>query len=132
MLLLDTHILIWLDQGAELLGKKARQLIENAYHREEIAVAPISFWEVGMLVSSGRLLFSGDLSEWRASLLNTGFTEIPADGAVSLVGSSLKNFAGDPADRLIAATAMASEARLVTADNNLLELRGLKTVSGLK
>jgi PIN domain nuclease of toxin-antitoxin system len=131
VILLDTHVLVWLDQGSELLGKRARRTIEEAHRLEEIAIAPVSFWEIGMLIENQRLEFEGDLPQWRVTLLNSGFIELPIDGRIALTAAGLKNFPGDPADRLITATAMAEEARLVTADERLLNHRGLKTINGL-
>lgn len=131
MILLDTHVLVWLDQGSELLGKKARRMIERSHQKEEVAIAAVSFWEIGMLVENGRLQFSGSLAEWRVSLLNSGFVELPADGKVALAAASLKEFSGDPVDRLISATALNQKARLVTADDRLLGHRSLKTINGL-
>lgn len=131
MILLDTHILVWLDQGSELLGKRARRMIEQSHQKEEVGIAAVSFWEIGMLIEHGRLRFAGSLAEWRVSLLNSGFVELPADGKVALAAASLKGFSGDPVDRLISATALNQKARLVTADDRLLGHRSLKTINGL-
>jgi PIN domain nuclease of toxin-antitoxin system len=131
MILLDTHILVWLDQGSELLGKRARRMIEQSYKKEEVGIAAVSFWEIGMLIEMGRLSFEGSLIEWRVALLNSGFVELPADGKVALAAASLKSFSGDVVDRWISATAVNQEAKLVTADDRLLGHRGLKTVNGL-
>ena len=132
MILLDTHVLVWLDQGSELLGTRARRLIEEAYQREEIAISAVSFWEIAMLVEQGRLAFEGDLAEWRVSLLNTGMVESPADGQIALAASRLGDFPGDAIDRLIYATAMTTESSLVTADNRLQGRRGVRTINGLR
>ena len=131
MLLLDTHILVWLDQGSDFLGAKARRTIEAAYLREEIGVATASFWEIGMLIEQSRLKFDGVLSEWRVALLNSGFTEISPDGAIALTAAAMKNFPGDPVDRIITATALAEGARLVTADEQLLGHRSIRTINGM-
>lgn len=131
MILLDTHVLVWLDQGSDYLGRRARRTIEQAFVREEIAIATVSFWEIGRLIAEERLLFDGDLNEWRVSLLNSGFTELPIDGLVALTAAELPDFEGDPADRMITATAIAEEARLVTADARLLSQKGLRTINGL-
>ncbi|MDA0272366.1 MAG: type II toxin-antitoxin system VapC family toxin [Proteobacteria bacterium] len=131
MILLDTHVLVWLDQGSALLGKRARRTIEQSHQKEEVAIASVSFWEIGMLIEKGRLAFQGSLTEWRVSLLNSGFIELPADGNIALAAASLKEFAGDPVDRMISATALNQEAKLVTADDRLLGHRGMKTINGL-
>ena len=131
MLILDTHILVWMDQGSDFLGRRARRLIEAAYRDETLGVAAVTFWELGMLLNLGRVVFAGSLSEWRVTLLNTGVREISADGGVSLAAAGLKDFKGDPVDRLIAATAIAEEGRLVTADPRMLSHRAVKTVNGL-
>lgn len=132
MILLDTHVLIWLDQGAALLGEHARGLIESAYKAEELAIASISFWEVGRLVESKRLAFDGALEPWRVGLMNTGFKEFSLDGRIALKASELTAFDGDPADRIIAATAMTLDAQLVTADPKLLGQSGLRTIDGTR
>jgi len=131
VLLLDTHILVWLDQGSDLLGRRARRAIEEAYLADEVGVSTVSFWEIGMLIENNRLEFDGELPEWRVTLLNSGFLEIPADGPIALTAAGFRNFPGDPADRLIAATTLAEEARLVTADDRLLGHRGIRTLNGL-
>ncbi|MFT7220635.1 MAG: PIN domain nuclease of toxin-antitoxin system [Candidatus Azotimanducaceae bacterium] len=130
MILLDTHVLIWLDQGAAFLGERARGLIESAYKAEEIGIAAITFWEIGRLVESKRLAFDGSLEPWRVSLMNTGFKEFPLSGQIALRASELAEFEGDPADRIIAATAMTVDAQLVTADRQLLNRSGLRTIDG--
>lgn len=106
-------------------------MIEQAYMQEEVAIAAVSFWEIGMMVEQDRLTFEGELREWRVSLLNSGFLEIPPDGNIALAAAGLKDFQGDPADRLIAATTLAEEARLVTADDRLLDHRSVRTINGL-
>jgi PIN domain nuclease of toxin-antitoxin system len=131
VILLDTHALIWLDQGSEQLGRRARSVIEAAFRAEDVAIATISFWEVGMWLDQQRLEFEGELQDWRVSLLNSGFTEVAADGRVALAAAALQDFEGDTADRLITATAIAEKARLVTADYYLLSRRGLRTVNAL-
>jgi len=131
MLFLDTHILVWLDQGSELLGSRARRTIEAAFSREEIGVATVTFWEISRLIEQDRLEFEGVLLEWRVKLLNSGFFEIPLNGAIALMAAGLKEFRGDAVDRLIVATTLAGEGRLVTADDRLLGHRSIRTINGM-
>lgn len=129
MLILDTHVLVWMDQGSDLLGRRARRQIEEAYRDEELYVASIAFWEVGMLIKNSRLAYDGSIAEWRVTLLNSGIREIPADGSISIAAAQLQDFDGDPIDRLISATTIVEEGRLVTADNRMLSHRAVKTVN---
>lgn len=120
MILIDTHVLIWLDEGNPNLGKKSLDLIDNALGENELAIATISFWEIAMLMEKQRIQIKMDLGAWRANLLDQGLTEIPLDGGIALRAGTLPDFHGDPADRLIVSTALAISATLVTADERIL------------
>lgn len=120
MILLDTHVLVWLDEANPRLGATAIKTIDRAFQSGEVAVSAISFWEVGMLIRKGRLQLDMDLSIWRSDFLEQGLIEIPICGDTGIRASSFENFHGDPADRLIAATALQNSATLLTADERLL------------
>ena len=83
-------------------------------------VSAISFWEVGMLVRRGRIRLDVDLAVWRKDFLEQGLIEVPVTGDIGIQASCFDGFQGDPADRLIAATALQNTAVLVTADERLL------------
>ena len=55
MIVLDTHVLIWMDADDAALGPQARARIEQAWRAGEVAVSAISFWECAMLVEKGRI-----------------------------------------------------------------------------
>ena len=55
MILLDTHALVWADSDDRRLGRKARTLIERHWREGKVNVASITFWEVALLQSRGRL-----------------------------------------------------------------------------
>ena len=59
MILLDTHVLVWLLSDEQQLGTQTRQLIAHAWSNDEAAVSTISFWEVAMLQDKGRLVLTG-------------------------------------------------------------------------
>lgn len=119
MILLDTHVLVWLDQDNHNLGPKCRRAIDDALADDDLAVAAISFWEVAMLVAKQRLAIDMALHHWRRDLIAGGIRELPLDGRVGLLAAGLE-LHRDPADRFIAATATINEATLATADQRLL------------
>lgn len=120
MLLLDTHVLIWLDEGNPRLGQIALQTINEFLAIGQLGVATISFWEVAMLVEKQRLTIKTELEVWRAELLQTGLLEIPLRGTTAICAGQLRLFHGDPADRLLVATAIENAATLMTADEKIL------------
>ena len=130
MILLDTHILIWMDEDSGDLGLTSQNRISKAHSKEQLAVSAISFWEIGMLIEKGRLKFKQDLLSWRNQMLSAGLNEIPVDGSVAIQAAGLAKFHGDPADRIIVATSKLLDARLVTADKKILEYRSVKTING--
>lgn len=120
MILLDTHALVWLDEGNERLGKKSLALIDNALKSGELFVSAISFWEVAMLVEKGRLEMQMEVDLWRQSLVNNGLQEAVLTGKTAIRSALLVDFHGDPADRMIVATAIHLAASLCTADEQIL------------
>ena len=120
MMLLDTHVLVWLDEGSQRLGNQSLSSIDAALKDGELGVSVISFWEVAMLVNKGRLKIQMDLQLWRRSLLESGLQEIPLTGEVAIYAALLDDFHGDAADRMIVATAQYLNAELVTADEKIL------------
>ncbi len=120
MILLDTHTLVWLDEGNKKLGEKSLSLIDKSLKSGELCIAAISFWEVAMLVEKGRLEMKLSMDVWRRNLLDNGLKEIPLTGSLGIKAASLENFHGDPADRMIVATAVDFSATLCTADEKIL------------
>ena len=123
MILADTHTLLWLWTGEAHLGAGARRTLDDALLGGEFAVSAMTFWEVAMLVSRGRLDFPEDVGLWRRELLDQGVMEIPVDGEIGIRANALPGFSSDPADRIIVATAQGGH-RLVTADDRILRWRG--------
>ena len=123
MILLDTHVLVWQEQGDRRLGRRTRQLLERALEEGEAAVSAISFWEIGMRIQKGDLDFLLNLDAWRRGLIGQGVVEIPVDGGIAVRAGLLPQMHGDPADRLIVATALENH-QLVTADRRILDWPG--------
>ena len=120
LIILDTHVLIWLDEGNNRLGKITKNEIDAALAKNELAVSAISFREVAMLVQKRRIELSADIDVWRKELLGFGLKEIPVSGSIGIMASQLTNFHGDPADRIIMATALKTSGLLLTADKKII------------
>ena len=123
MIVLDTHVLIWLRFGNRTIGKRSRRLIDKASREGNVAVSAISFWEVAMLHEKRRFTLLRDVSSWRRNLLDEGLVELPVDGDIAVRAGLLSNMRGDPADRIIVATALEGH-QLVTGDRRILDWPG--------
>ncbi len=121
MILLDTHVLVWLDEANPRLGVGAIERINTAFHAGDVFVSAISFWEVGMLVGKNRIRLEMDLSVWRRDFMEQGLIEVPVTGEIGIKAAGLEQFHGDPANRLIATTALLGSLTLMTADRRLLD-----------
>lgn len=123
MILLDTHVLVWLDQGNKRLGTRARQELDLALKNDALIVSAISFWELAMLQIKGRIQLP-PLRRWRNELMDMGLQEITINGECAISANQLTDFHLDPADRLIVATAIQYDATLFTADRRILNWKG--------
>lgn len=119
MMLLDTHVMLWLRLGEAQLGPRARLEIDQVWQVGTVGVSAVSFWEVAMLQAKGRIEFAEDVGLWRREQLEQGIVEIAVHGGIGIRAARLVDFHADPADRLIVATALEGH-RLVTADERIL------------
>jgi PIN domain nuclease of toxin-antitoxin system len=122
VILLDTHVALWIATNTAL-GKQSRALVEQALAEDGLAISAISFWEISLLITKKRFKTSKTAAALRAELLDTGIVELPLIGSIAILAVQLQNLHGDPADRFIAATAIAHDATLMTADARLLRWR---------
>ena len=123
-LLLDTHVLFWLFDDDPKLGHESVRLVDLALSEGAIIVSAISFWEVGLLTRKNRLDMHMSASQWRDAVLGMGVREIPLTGDIGILSTELDGLPADPADRIIVATALSSQATLVTADERILGWQG--------
>lgn len=122
LVLLDTHAWVWLLNGSERLGPKARKAIQRSLAEEAVLVSAISPWEVAMLVGKGRLVLDRDVGEWVHTALSLpGIRLEPLSPEIAVASTRLPGtIHSDPADRMIAATARHLGSTLITADQLLL------------
>ena len=122
--MLDTHALLWFRLDRRQLGRQTLAAIEAAWAAQEVVVSTITFWEVAMLSAKGRIDLQEEVGSWRQDLLDAGLREIAVDGIIAVAAGSLDYPRGDPADRLIIATAMLGGHELVTDDRPILAWPG--------
>lgn len=130
MIVLDTHAFIWWLAQPSRLSAAARRAIEQQRRKGPVSVSAMSVFEVTTLVRRGRLTLTMEVGEWldaARSLPELEFVPI-TDDIAELAGSFGDRMQGDPADRVIAATALARRARLVSADERLAALPSLEVV----
>ena len=124
--LLDSHVVHWWAAEPERLSRNARQAIEEA---DEIAVNSITWLELAWMAHHDRITLTIPVRSWLEGLAEdlrtVGTTPAVADAAVRLPSG----FPGDPADRLIYATAVEHGWRLVTKDRRLRNHRHPRPVT---
>ena len=123
-LLLDTHYWIWIQTGMPArIQPQILKAIQAAADSGELLLSAISVWEVGMLEAKGRLQLLMPCGQWVNDALNTpGLTLVPLTPEIALDSTRLPgSFHGDPADRIILATARVMGARLLTLDRSMIE-----------
>lgn len=124
--LLDSHVVHWWSAEPDRLSRVAADAIHGA---DELAVASISWFELAWLAANGRVALTIPIAAWldglSAQVRTIGTTPAIAVAAVSLPGS----FPGDPADRLIYATAVEHGWSLVTKDERLRGHRSPRAVT---
>jgi PIN domain nuclease of toxin-antitoxin system len=128
MLLLDTCALIFDALTPRRLSARTRALIDREAEAGALAISDISLWEVSMLVERGRLDPGADAASFcRLAIRARSLLVLPITVEIATRSAALAMH-GDPADRIIVATAIEHRATLVTTDARLLSCSLVKTV----
>ncbi|WP_339915648.1 type II toxin-antitoxin system VapC family toxin [uncultured Brevundimonas sp.] len=121
-ILLDTCAIIWLQAGSKFRPEAEAALQEAQAIGTQVLVSPITAWEIGLLVSKGRLALSLPPLNWFERVLDLGVDLAALTPDILIASSQLPGPPlRDPADRIIAATARATGCRLMTRDRPLLD-----------
>ncbi|WP_375404001.1 type II toxin-antitoxin system VapC family toxin [uncultured Sphingomonas sp.] len=122
MILLDTHALVWSADNKLELGVRSRGLIASAQDNNKLYVSAITPWEITMLVGKGRLELSRHLAIWMPGVISQpGIMIAPLTPEIGMDAGLLPpGIHGDPADRIIIATARALHCPVLTADGKIL------------
>jgi PIN domain nuclease of toxin-antitoxin system len=124
LLILDTHVWLWAVEGAtQKMSKPALEAVEDAGRHGRVAVSAISVWEVAMLEARGRISLSRPVEDWvHAALRAPGVRLIELTPEIAVESTRLPGgFHGDPADRILAASARVAGGVLATRDRALVE-----------
>lgn len=129
MILLDTHILLWLSFEPNRLSTVAHRAIVDAQNRgEALAICEISLLELAVLATKQRYDVAVDLESFLEEV-QFRFTVLPITAkACARIASLPPNYPKDPADRAIGTTALAEGIALITADRAIRESRAVRTI----
>jgi PIN domain nuclease of toxin-antitoxin system len=127
-LLLDTHIWVWALLEPERLAPAVAAALED--EGNELWLSPISAWELIVLVERGRVVLDREPARWISDVSSA----VPLRDAVltrqvAIESRRVRVAHEDPADRFIAATAAVYDLTLVTADDRLLGVDGVRTLA---
>ena len=129
MILLDTHVVIWLAQNYQRISPKAHTTIADVREKEGgIAVSDITLFEIALLASRGRVNFKPDV-ETTLSEVERQFIVLPITANIALQAFELPaSYPNDPVDRIIGATALLEDIPLLTADREIRKSRAILTI----
>ena len=126
--LVDTHIWLWGSMQPDRISQRVTKILDDS--QNELWLSPVSVWELTILCRKGWFKLQPDISTWVAeNLSNSRFKEAPLTVEVALAISSINFSHGDPADQFLAATAKVFDLTLITADDHLLKLPGIRVLA---
>ena len=134
-LLLDTHCWIWAQLGStQRLSRSAVSAIRDAESEGGLLVSVISIWELAMLEKRGRVALPRNIRAWVEEALDqSGVSIAPLTSEIAIESVHLPGtLHGDPADRLLVATARVMGATLLTKDERLIQYSRQRHVRALE
>lgn len=130
VILLDTHVLVWLVGQPEKLSRPATSAIRRARSSDGLAIADVTVWELAYLFARGVLQSRGTVENTVRNLLDrSGVIVKPITAEIAALATQFTDdYPRDPIDRLIAATARAEGIALVARDERIRKSPLLKTI----
>ncbi len=129
MILVDTHVVVWLAFDQDQISTKGRTAIDNARRNGDgLAIADITLLELATLVSRGRIQLDISLESFLQEV-EARFVVLPISGRACVRAIGLPAaYPKDPADRIIGATALVEGLSLLTADREIRRSKALQTI----
>ena len=129
MILVDTHVVVWLAFDQDQISRKARAAIDNARRNGDgLAISDITLLELATLASKGRIQLDISLESFLQEV-EARFVVLPISGRACVLAIGLPAaYPKDPADRIIGATALVEGLSLLTADRKIRRSKALQTI----
>jgi PIN domain nuclease of toxin-antitoxin system len=122
VILVDTHVLVWMVSDSSRLSRAATRELRKAEQSGDMAIASITLWELALLYRRGRLRSSGSVESAIRTMVEKSRVQVIeiTPEIAALTTTFPESYPKDPGDRLIGATARAYGLTLVTQDERLL------------
>jgi PIN domain nuclease of toxin-antitoxin system len=129
VILLDTHVVLWLTSDPARLSGKARTAIEiSRKNGDGLAICDITFLELATLAGKGRIHLGISLESFFQEV-EARFVVFPITGRACARAMSFPTaYPKDPADRIIGATALVEGLSLITADREIRRSKLVRTI----
>jgi PIN domain nuclease of toxin-antitoxin system len=130
LIVLDTHVLVWLVTQPERLSRPAASAIRRARASDGLSIADVTIWELAFLFARGTLQSHGTVENTVQNLLTRSAVQVkPITPEIAALATQFPNdYPKDPVDRLIGATARAEGLALITRDESIRRCPLLKTI----
>jgi PIN domain nuclease of toxin-antitoxin system len=129
VILVDTHVVVWLAFDQDQISRKARVAIDEARKNADgLAISDITLLELAMLASKGRIRLNISLESFLQEV-ESRFVVLPITGRTCARAIGFPaTYPKDPVDRIIGATALVEGLSLLTADREIHRSRAVQTI----
>jgi PIN domain nuclease of toxin-antitoxin system len=128
VILLDTHILLWMSLDPGRLSKAATLAIQDARSKGLLCISDITLWEIALLARRGRIQISSTVDSFLQEVVVPVVVKPITAAIAGRAAQFPEKYPKDPADRLIGATSLIEKLPLITADESLRRFHELNTI----
>lgn len=117
MILLDTHIWIWwITQEHDRIGNSRLEILQST--EDSLTVSAVSVYELSVLVQRSRVVLTLSLDQWLVlATKKTDISVLPVTDSIAYRAGNLEAIHGDPIDRMIIATSLVHDIKLMSLDS---------------